>query len=47
MDYTCGTQWGVQPGSNWVSYSLAHMPVAQMGPIWVSYNSPIKTTEMM
>ena len=25
--------WGVQPGSAWVPYGLAHMPVAQMGPI--------------
>ena len=25
--------WGVQPGSVWVPYGLAHMRVAQMGPI--------------
>ena len=26
---------GVQPRSTWVPYGLAHMRVAQMGPIWV------------
>ena len=25
--------WGVQLGSAWVPYGLAHMQVAQMGPI--------------
>ena len=25
--------WGVQPGSAWAPYGLAHMRVAQMGPI--------------
>ena len=34
--------WGVQPASALVPYGLAHMRVAQMGPIWVPYNSPIK-----
>ena len=28
-----GPIWGVQPGSAWVPYGLAHMRVAQMGPI--------------
>ena len=28
-----GPIWGVQPGSAWVPYGLAHMPFAQMGPI--------------
>ena len=37
--------WEVQPGSIWVTYGLAHMWVAQMGPIWGPYNSPIKKKE--
>ena len=37
-----GPIWGVQPGLAWVPYEIAHMRVAQMGPIWVPYNSPIK-----
>ena len=37
-----GPIWGVQPGSAWVPYGLAHMRVAQMGPIWAPYNSSIK-----
>ena len=28
-----GPIWGVQRGSAWVPYGLAHMQVAQMGPI--------------
>ena len=28
-----GPIWGVQPGSTWVPYGLAHIGVAQMGPI--------------
>ena len=28
-----GPIWRVQPGSTWVPYGLAHMRVAQMGPI--------------
>ena len=42
-----GPIWGVQPGLAWVPYGLAHMRVAQMGPIWVPYNSPIKKKEML
>ena len=38
---------GVQPGSAWVPYGLAHMRVALMGPIWVPYNSLIKKKEMI
>ena len=38
---------GVQPGSAWVPNGLAHMRVAQKGPIWVPYNSPIKKKEMI
>ena len=30
--------WGVQPGLAWVPYGLAHMRVAQMGPIKKCYN---------
>ena len=42
-----GPIWGVQPGSAWVPYGLAYMGVAQMGPIWVPYNSPMKKKEMI
>ena len=42
-----GRIWGVQPGSAWVPYGLSHMRVAQVGPIWVPYNSPIKKKEMI
>ena len=42
-----GPIWGVQPGLAWVPYGLAHMRVAQMVPIWVPYNSPIKKKEMI
>ena len=42
-----GPLWGVQPGSAWDPYGLAHMRVAQMGPIWVPYNSPIKKKKEM
>ena len=42
-----GPIWGVQQGSALVPYGLAHMQVAQMGPIWVPYNCPIKKKEMI
>ena len=42
-----GRIWGVQLGSAWVLYGLANMRVAQMGLIWVPYNSPIKKKEMI
>ena len=39
--------WGVQPGSAWVPFGKAQLRVAQMGPVWVPYNSPIKKKEMI
>ena len=42
-----GPIWGVQRDSAWVPYGLSHMRVAQMGPIWVPYNSLIKKKEMI
>ena len=48
MGYPYGLPiWGVQLGSACVPYGLAHMRIAQMGPILVPYNSPIKKKDMI